>query len=90
MAVKDKKAVIRSLIESGKANGKLTTREINDALEQLDFDVEKVDKLYDTLESLNITRLRVHWTSRPQSKESSCNAHPNCADKARSMVFPCS
>ena len=54
MAVKDKKAVIRSLIESGKANGKLTTREINDALEQLDFDVEKVDKLYDTLESLNI------------------------------------
>ena len=46
--------MIRSLIESGKANGKLTTREINDALEQLDFDVEKVDKLYDTLESLNI------------------------------------
>ena len=45
LAVKDKKAVIRSLIESGKANGKLTTREINDALEQLDFDVEKVDKL---------------------------------------------
>ena len=54
LAVKDKKAVIRGLIESGKANGKLTTREINDALEQLDFDVEKVDKLYDTLESLNI------------------------------------
>lgn len=54
MAVKDKKSVIRSLIENGKANGKVTTREINDALEQLDFDVEKVDKLYDTLESLNI------------------------------------
>ena len=54
MSLKDKKAVIGSLIESGKANGKLTTREINDALEQLDFDVEKVDKLYDTLESLNI------------------------------------
>ena len=54
MAVKDKKAVIRGLIETGKANGKLTAQEINDALEQLDFDVEKVDKLYDTLESLNI------------------------------------
>lgn len=54
LAVKDKKSVIRSLIETGKANGKVTTREINDALEQLDFDVEKVDKLYDTLESLNI------------------------------------
>ena len=51
---KDKKTVICELIESGKANGKLTAQEINDALEQLDFDVEKVDKLYDTLESLNI------------------------------------
>ena len=54
MANKDKKEVIRELIESGKANGKLTAQEINDALEQLDFDVEKVDKLYDTLETLNI------------------------------------
>lgn len=54
MATKDKKAVISELIESGKANGKLTAQEINDALEQLDFDVEKVDKLYDTLETLNI------------------------------------
>ena len=51
---KDKKAVIYELIESGNANGKLTAQEINDALEQLDFDVEKVDKLYDTLETLNI------------------------------------
>ena len=50
----DKKAVIRELIESGKAKGKLTTKEINDALEELDFDVEQVDKLYDTFESNNI------------------------------------
>lgn len=34
MAVKDKKAVIRALIETGKVNGKLTAQEINDALEQ--------------------------------------------------------
>ena len=54
MAAKDKKEVIRELIESGKANGRLTAQEINDALEQLDFDVEKVDKLYETLEALNI------------------------------------
>ena len=54
MATKDKKEVIRELIESGKANGRLTAQEINDALEQLDFDVEKVDKLYETLEALNI------------------------------------
>ena len=49
-----KKAIISELIETGRANGKLTAQEINYALEQLDFDVEKVDKLYDTLEVLNI------------------------------------
>jgi len=38
----------------GKAKGKLTTKEINDALEELDFDVEQVDKLYDTFETCNI------------------------------------
>jgi len=52
--IKDKKQVICDLIETGKQNGKLTAQEINDVLEQLDFDVEKVDKLYDTLEQLNI------------------------------------
>ena len=34
----DRKAVIRELIETGKAKGRLTTKEINDALEELDFD----------------------------------------------------
>ena len=54
MATQDKKQVIRDLLEQGKAKGKLTTKEITDALEELDFDVEQVDKLYDTLETLNI------------------------------------
>ena len=34
----DKKNVIENLLEQGKASGKLTTKEINDALEKLDFD----------------------------------------------------
>ncbi|MEG1017070.1 MAG: RNA polymerase sigma factor region1.1 domain-containing protein, partial [Oscillospiraceae bacterium] len=46
----DKKMLIKDLIEQGKRKGKLTTQEINDVLEELDFDVEQVDKLYDTLE----------------------------------------
>jgi RNA polymerase primary sigma factor len=45
---------VRELIEQGKAKGKLTTTEINDALEESDFDVEQVDKLYETLESSNV------------------------------------
>lgn len=54
MAVADKKNAIHDLIESGKLNGKLTTKEITDALEELDFDVEQMDILYETFESNNI------------------------------------
>ena len=54
MAAQEKKTAIRDLIEQGKAKGKLTTKELNDALEELDFDVDQMDKLYDTLEANNI------------------------------------
>ncbi len=54
MAGQDKKTLLKDLIDSGKQKGKLSTKEINDVLEELDFDVEQVDKLYDTLESQNI------------------------------------
>ena len=37
MASTDKKNVISSLIESGKAKGKLSTKDITDALEELDL-----------------------------------------------------
>ncbi|MEG1448313.1 MAG: RNA polymerase sigma factor RpoD [Oscillospiraceae bacterium] len=54
MAKTDKKKVIKDLIEAGKSAGRLTTKQITDALELLDFDVEYVDRLYDTLEQLNV------------------------------------
>ncbi len=50
----DKKTVIRELIETGKKNGKLTTKEISDAMEEIGFDVDQVDKLYETLDAHNI------------------------------------
>lgn len=50
----DKKSAVTDLMEQGKQKGKLTTKEITDALEELDFDIEQMDKLYDSLESLNI------------------------------------
>lgn len=43
----DKKNVIDSLIETGKASGKLSTQQITDALEDADFDAEQIDKFYD-------------------------------------------
>ena len=49
-----KKNPLRELIEQGRVKGRLTTKEINDVLEEMDFDVEHVDKLYDTLYAYNI------------------------------------
>ncbi|MCD7733450.1 MAG: RNA polymerase sigma factor RpoD [Oscillospiraceae bacterium] len=43
----DKKNVIDSLIETGKASGKLSTQQITDALEDAGFDAEQIDKFYD-------------------------------------------
>ena len=48
------KAVIDNLLEKGKQNGKLTTKEITDILEELDFDVDQINKLYDDFETNNI------------------------------------
>jgi len=50
----EKKEILKELIEQGKREGKLSTRDINDALEELDFDAEQVDKIYSTLENQNI------------------------------------
>ena len=49
-----KNNIIDGLLEQGKATGKLTTKEITDALEKLDFDVEHMDAFYDSCSALNI------------------------------------
>ncbi len=54
MGAQDKKTVIRELIEQGKAKGQLTNREILDAIGELDFDPEQLEKIYDTLESQGV------------------------------------
>lgn len=54
MAVNEKKTAVADLIEKGKTQGKLTTQEITDALEELDFDIEQMDKLYESFDTLNI------------------------------------
>ncbi|MCI1964657.1 MAG: RNA polymerase sigma factor RpoD [Oscillospiraceae bacterium] len=54
MATPDKKTVIKELIEQGKTKGQLSTKEILDALGELDFDPEQIEKFYDTLESQGV------------------------------------
>ena len=50
-----KKNTIESLIEKGQANGKLSTKEINDALEEMNFSADQIDSVYEKCEELNIT-----------------------------------
>lgn len=50
----DKKTTIEHLMEQGKSNGRLTTKEITDALEEMDFDVDQMDSFYDNCAHLNI------------------------------------
>ena len=47
-------ATIQDLIDLGKKQGKLTSADIDKFLEGVSFDVEQVDKLYETLETNNI------------------------------------
>ena len=54
METPDKKTVIKDLIELGKSKGQLSTKEILDALGELDFEPEQIEKFYDTLEAQGV------------------------------------
>ena len=49
-----KKNTIDALLERGKSVGKLTTKEITDALDELDFDADQLNGFYDSCEANNI------------------------------------
>ena len=50
----DKKSIIKDLTELGKAKGSLTNDEIIEALGEIEFKPEELEKLYDNLEQLGI------------------------------------
>ena len=50
----DKKRSMESLIEKGK-KGKLSARDLDEALEEMNFDADSMDKLYETLEDNGIS-----------------------------------
>jgi len=50
----DKKSIIKNLLEKGKKNGKISYQEIADALEEVDLDHEKIEKIYETLETMGV------------------------------------
>ena len=50
----EKKFEVGDLIEKGKAKGSLSSSEIMEAIEDVDYDIEQIEKLYDTLEGMGI------------------------------------
>ena len=54
MGTTEKKSAIAELVELGKGKGKLTTQEISTVIEELDFDMDQMDKLYESLEANSI------------------------------------
>ena len=50
----EKKSALRALVEKGRTVGKLTTQEIDNAIIELDIEMEELDKLYEMIEANNI------------------------------------
>ncbi|HOO25433.1 MAG TPA: RNA polymerase sigma factor RpoD [Clostridiales bacterium] len=49
-----KNSAVKTLLEKGKASGKLSTQELDAVLVELDYDVDEIDKLYDIVEGQGI------------------------------------
>ncbi|MCH3972515.1 MAG: RNA polymerase sigma factor RpoD [Oscillospiraceae bacterium] len=53
-ATPDKKTVLHDLVEQGKAKGSLSTKDILDAIGELDIEPEQIEKFYDVLEEQGV------------------------------------
>ena len=54
MPQQDKKSILKELTDLGKQKGSITNQDILDAIGELDFDPEKLEKLYDAIEAQGI------------------------------------
>ncbi len=50
----EKKVDVRDLIEKGKTKGSLSSSDIMEALEEIDYDIDQIEKIYETLENNGI------------------------------------
>ena len=54
MSTTDKRQALRKLVDTGKARGSLTNQEVLDALAEINFSPEQIEKLYEKLETNGI------------------------------------
>ena len=50
----NRKAILKELVEKGKAKGMLTYKEIMDAFEDVELEPEQIEKIYETVENMGI------------------------------------
>ena len=62
-------AVINDLLFQGKMDGRLSTKQVTDALEDLDFDAEQINKLYDDFDSMNIDIVDAYTIGEEEDSE---------------------
>ncbi len=53
-SIERKKSAIKEIVELGKKKGSITNQEILDITEEIDFDAEQMEKLFETLETCGI------------------------------------
>ncbi len=72
---KSMEMVIKDIVKHGKAVGHISTNEILEAMGELEFDPDQIEKLYDTIESMGIEI--VEGVEDNSSEDSSSSEHPS-------------
>ena len=49
-----RKAILKELVEKGKAKGMLTYKEIMDAFEEIELEPDQIEKIYETIENMGV------------------------------------
>ncbi len=73
----EKRSLVKELIELGKQKGQLTNQDILDAIGEQDFDPEKLEKLYDMIESQGIEIVEDFDDLKIEDLELEINEHKN-------------
>ncbi len=82
----EKKFEVRDLIEKGKAKGSLSNGEIMEALEDVDYDIEQVEKLYEVLEGMGIEVTGYLDTPEFQAIESDVERYESAEDMEKMLT----
>ncbi len=70
IALNEKRDVVKELIEKGKAEGRLSSAEVTEILEDLEYREEEIDRIYDFLDGENIEIVEEVFSESEESDSS--------------------